>query len=91
MSTRSEQPALSRRDKVQPDTVAALLRQLHVQHASVIEDGNALRSWLRDNIPNRQLRLSLRRNGYGILLDERFGRPPGRTNPTATPSTKASA
>jgi len=62
----------------QPESVVALLRQLGVHNASVIEETDTLRAWLRDNVPNRELRVSIRQNGYGILLDLRFGRPPRR-------------
>ena len=62
----------------QPESVVALLRQLGVHNASVIEEADILRAWLRDNVPNRELRVSMRQNGYGILLDLRFGRPPRR-------------
>ena len=67
----------------QPETVATLLRQLGVGNASGIQEADALRAWVRDNIPNQALRVSIRRNGYGFLLDQRFGRPPRRiTRPT---------
>ena len=67
----------------QPETVATLLRQLGVRNASGVQEADALRAWVRDNVPNRALRLSIRRNGYGFLLDRRFGRPPRRsTRPT---------
>jgi hypothetical protein len=62
----------------QPETVATLLRQLGVRNASGVQEADALRAWVRDNVPNRALRLSIRRNGYGFLLDWRFGRPPRR-------------
>ncbi len=62
----------------QPESVPALLRQLGVHNASVIEEAATLRAWLRDYTPTRELRVSMRQNGYGILLDQRFGRPPRR-------------
>ena len=58
----------------QPETVPALLRSLQVRQASVIEEMDALRCWLRHNTPNPPLRSSFHRNGYGPLLSERFGR-----------------
>ena len=50
----------------QPETVATLLRQLGVRNASGVQEADALRAWVRDNGPNRALRLSIRRNGYGF-------------------------
>lgn len=62
----------------QPETVVTLLRQLGVRNASGTEIANVLRAWVRDNVPNTELRLSIRRNGYGSILDQRFGRQPRR-------------
>jgi hypothetical protein len=56
----------------QPETVATLLRQLGVRNASGVQEADALRASVRDNVPNRALRLSIRRNGYRFLLDRRF-------------------
>ena len=68
----------------QPETVVTLLRQLGVRNASAGQEADALRAWVRDNIPNQALRVSIRRNGYGFVLDRRFGRPPRRsTRPSA--------
>ena len=61
-----------------PETVVTLLRQLGVQNASGTQEAEALRAWIRDNVPNRALRVSIRRNGYGFVLDQKFGRPLGR-------------
>ena len=60
---------------VQAETVPALLRKLQVRRASVMQERDALRDWLHHNMPSSTLRLSFRRNGYGLLLDQRFGRP----------------
>jgi hypothetical protein len=64
----------------QPHTASALLRTLHINDVSIDKQKGALREWLHDHTPDHELRLSLRRNGYGKLLDERFGRlmPAGR-------------
>ena len=61
----------------QPESVPALLRQLGLSAASVIQQADALRAWLSHNVPTRQLRISMRQNGYGILLDRQFGRTRG--------------
>ena len=79
MSTQSECSAHVEQRPPQPETVAALLRRLHVENASAMRQVDALRAWLRDNIPSTALRVSMRRNGYGILLDQQFGRPPRRS------------
>jgi hypothetical protein len=34
-----------------------------------------LYAWLSKNTPSPALRISLRRNGFGLLLDDIFGRP----------------
>ena len=57
---------------VQPETVAKLLRQLGLRNASALQEADALRAWVRDNVPNQALRVSIRRNGYGFLLDRRI-------------------
>ena len=67
----------------QPETVATLMRQLGVRNASGLQEADVLRVWVRDNVPNQALRVSFRRNGYGFILDRRFGRPLRRiTRPT---------
>ena len=63
---------------VQPETVAKLLRQLGVRNASALREADALRAWVGDNVPNQALRVSILRNGYGSILNQRFGRPPRR-------------
>ena len=57
---------------VQPETVAKLLRQLGLRNASALQEADALRAWVHDNVPNQALRVSIRRNGYGFLLDRRI-------------------
>jgi hypothetical protein len=59
----------------QPETVATLLRQLGMHNASGVQQADALRDWVRANVPNTALQVSMRRNGYGFVLDRRFGRP----------------
>ena len=67
----------------QPETVATLLRQLGVHKASGVQEADALRDWVRDNVPDKALRVSMRRNGYGFVLDRRFGRPSMRSSPAS--------
>jgi hypothetical protein len=45
-----------------------LLRLLGVSHDSAQHQQTALAHWLEDNTPTPELKLSLRANGYGILL-----------------------
>jgi hypothetical protein len=65
MSTQSEGSAHVKQEPPQPKTVTALLPRLHVENASAMRQVDALRAWLRDNIPSTALRVSMRRNGYG--------------------------
>jgi hypothetical protein len=60
---------------VQPETVPKLMRQLGLRNASALQEADALRAWVRDNIPNQALRISILRNGYGSILNQQFGRP----------------
>ena len=60
----------------QPSTVAVLLRLLGMEHASVIHHRAALTEWLERNNPTAELRLSLRANGYGLLLPRPEPRKP---------------
>jgi hypothetical protein len=60
---------------VQPETVPKLLRQLGLRNASALQEADALRAWVRDNVPNQALRVSILRNGYGSILNQQFGRP----------------
>lgn len=53
-----------------PATVSALLRALHMNDKSVRAQKYALRGWLDEHPPSKELRLSLRSNGFGILLTE---------------------
>jgi hypothetical protein len=53
-----------------PDTVPSLLRELHSQAESVLALKSVLKGWLGDHDPSPPLRLSLRANGFGLLLNE---------------------
>jgi hypothetical protein len=57
-----------------PQTVARLLREHGLRNASATEEAGALRSWLSENRPSPALRISIRRNGYGLVFGRRFGR-----------------
>ncbi len=54
----------------QPATVSSLLRELGLSHACVEKTRVALGAWLSSHEPDRRLRLSLRENGYGLLLQD---------------------
>lgn len=55
MSTQSECSAHVKQRPPQPKTVTALLPRLHIQNASAMPQVDALRAWLRDNIPSTTL------------------------------------
>jgi hypothetical protein len=76
----------SKHQEAQPHTVAALLRQLGLHNASARSEATALRAWVEENDPNRALRISIRRNGYGFVLDQRFGRPRRTTRRPVVPA-----
>jgi len=62
----------------QPATLCALLRELGMSHACVEKQKVALRTWLMIHEAQRPLRISLRENGYGLLLrltDEERAKP----------------
>jgi hypothetical protein len=62
----------------QPDTVSSLLRELGMSHACVEKTRVALGAWLDTHEPGRPLRLSLRENGYGPLVQEFDDKHPGQ-------------
>ncbi len=62
----------------QPHTLCALLRELGMSHSCVEKQKVALRTWLMIHEAQRPLRISLRENGYGLLLkqtDEERAKP----------------
>jgi hypothetical protein len=65
----------------QPATASALLRILGIENTPVARQKPALHAWLIENPPTRELDISLRRNGYGMVIDEIYG--PHRLRPTA--------
>lgn len=64
-----------------PTTMPALLRILGIATASARHQSEALQRWLTSNTPDHALRISLRQNGYGLLLNALFGRPPQSARP----------
>lgn len=54
----------------QPTSLVALLRELGLAHATIGKQKPVLRNWLATHPANRKLRVSLRCNGYGLLLKE---------------------
>ncbi len=56
------------REPGEPATVPALLRTLHIDDKSVEAQFDTLRGWLIEHPPGKALRISLRSNGYGVLL-----------------------
>jgi CRP/FNR family transcriptional regulator, cyclic AMP receptor protein len=59
----------------QPKTAVGLLRMLGIQHTSIEKQKPLLYAWLTANQPSKELRISLRRSGYGFVLNDIFGRP----------------
>ena len=56
---------------VQPTSVAALLRSLNLTDSSRSEQTAGIEGWLRAHTPGPAMQHSLRRKGYGPLLDNR--------------------
>lgn len=57
-------------DDSEPATACILLRDLGVTHACVEKQKVALGGWLTVHEPQRPLRISLLKNGFGLLLKE---------------------
>ncbi|HEX3286891.1 MAG TPA: hypothetical protein VHT50_20125 [Mycobacterium sp.] len=57
-------------EATQPATVCTLLRELGISHACVEQQKVALGTWLMIHEAARPLRISLRENGFGLLLKE---------------------
>lgn len=72
-----------------PASVPALLRALQISDKSVEAQKVALRGWLTDHPPSEALRISLRSNGYGVLLGNLGG--PKRPMPPITATHKLNA
>ncbi|MDT5348395.1 MAG: hypothetical protein QOH91_1682 [Mycobacterium sp.] len=65
---RHSAPVLALQESGQPRTTAGLLRQLGIQHGSAHQHRVAIAEWLQRNTASAELKLSLRANGYGLLL-----------------------
>ncbi len=63
-------PTATSAGDAQPTTVCALLRELDMSHACVEKQKAALVTWLMLHEADRGLRISLRENGYGLLLKQ---------------------
>ncbi|RDH79141.1 hypothetical protein DVS77_06700 [Mycolicibacterium moriokaense] len=61
-------------EAIQPHTVSALLRELGMSHACAEKQKAALGTWMMIHEAQPPLRISLLRNGYGLLLKEIDGR-----------------
>lgn len=58
-----------------PQSTAELLRMLGINDVSGAQQKQLLRTWFAANPPSSELRISLRRNGYGSVLKQICGRP----------------
>jgi hypothetical protein len=67
-------PARTPEKSGQPTTTAALLRQLGIAHGCISQQRVAIAEWLQHNTVNAELKLSLRSDGFGLMLP----RPPVR-------------
>lgn len=54
-----------------PATVQALLAHLHLENASAARQEDGIRGWLKTHEPGRTMIFTLRRKGFGHLLDQR--------------------
>lgn len=79
--------ATTRAQPRQPATVPALLRLLGIPDVPVSGHHGAIADWLEHNDPSVELRISLRANGYGLLLPPptRGMRPPLSAVKSITP------
>jgi hypothetical protein len=50
--------------------LATLLRILHAESQSALRQQQVLWRWLDGHDPSKQLRISLRANGFGMLLNQ---------------------
>jgi hypothetical protein len=57
-------------DAAEPVTASALLRELGMSDACAKKQKAALGTWMMIHEAQRPLRISLLRNGYGLLLKE---------------------
>ena len=57
-------------DAAEPVNASALLRELGMSHACAEKQKAALGTWMMIHEAQRPLRISLLRNGYGLLLKE---------------------
>lgn len=57
-------------ESTEPVTASALLRELGMSHACAAKQKAALGTWMMIHEAQRPLRISLLRNGYGLLLKE---------------------
>ncbi|WP_197382310.1 hypothetical protein [Mycolicibacterium mengxianglii] len=53
-----------------PNTLPRLLHLLHIEAQSAHQQQSVLRHWLDYHDPSPPLRVSMRANGFGLLLNE---------------------
>lgn len=61
-----------------PTTVQTLLAHLHLEDVPRERQETAIRDWLETHPPGRAMEFTLRRKGFGHLLDRRIGISPPR-------------
>jgi hypothetical protein len=67
-------------DSVQPPSAQLLIRKLKVDKAAADVQSNAITRWLGKNDPGPSLERSLRRHGFGGLLQKQRGSASGRAS-----------
>lgn len=55
----------------QPASIQDLMLHLHLENSPRVEQESAIRSWLNEHPPGRLMVLTLKRNGFGHLLERR--------------------
>jgi hypothetical protein len=70
MTVSMSHPAFDTGETAQPSTASTLLRELGMSHACAQQQKAALGTWLVLHEPRGPLRVSLLRNGYGVLVKE---------------------
>lgn len=71
MSRFWDDPGLVAPDDYVPTTVQALLAYLHLDDASRPEQESAIREWLKTHPPGSAMAFTLRRGGFGHLIERR--------------------
>jgi hypothetical protein len=61
-----------------PTTVQTLLAHSRLEGASTSQQESGIRAWLENHSPGHAMEFTLRRRGFGHLLDRRSAQPAAR-------------